>query len=509
MATSQTIEGLQKIKMQVTDLSEEQIKYEWEIRFPEKQLPILRDATRILSPVIAQEFAEHQNGPGVGSSPNTPRIDLEACNLELSLIRITIDGSRDGKSLSDDSIGQAKSKLRHIGERLRRIVHDPELDKAIATAEETCKQQITEVNLLLVNNHKRQSTVDRVLPQQKPAVATHTSRPSHDKPHASDCDSDEPVSINKFSSPQKFREQRNVPFQYHTLAQRPSGAIRKTHVEKQIDHFQNMSSLGQECTPITKPNNSASRNDSSTVETLVEELRRKDGRLDLLSSTITNLQERLKEVTQDGQNAQTINATPTPNAPVAIQPTTSSPTNVGINRRYLDPNATFVNLSLAEMGMLARQPHKIRIALDKWKCSYNGNRSPKEGEDNLADFLRQVKSQAESNDMPLTEAIRHMNYFLTGQARTWYSCLKEKPRTWEEFESKIKRKFLPQHYDYDHAHFIYNRKQKKNETVSEFINEMVRQFSSLTREVSEAEQCIAIQKNLKPEIAKIISVIPF
>lgn len=97
-----------------------------------------------------------------------------------------------------------------------------------------------------------------------------------------------------------------------------------------------------------------------------------------------------------------------------------------------------------------------------------------------------------------TDLLYQVVHLLTGKARAWYQNIYFELNTWDEFVCEIKRKFLPNNYNFSLLAEIENRKQSRNESVGNYINDMELKFRAMPMPISTEHKLYIIQKNLLP-----------
>lgn len=146
--------------------------------------------------------------------------------------------------------------------------------------------------------------------------------------------------------------------------------------------------------------------------------------------------------------------------------------------------------------------HFRPITMDKWKVQFSYRTPVKEGEVGLHQFIEQVEMHTQANCMHPDVVASQIGILLKGPALEWFLRNRTTITGWSDLVSKMKRKFLSATYQLEALDEITNRKQKEEESVSNFISDMIKRFSTLPEPMKENFQSNMIQNNLRPKIKK-------
>jgi Retrotransposon gag protein len=148
-------------------------------------------------------------------------------------------------------------------------------------------------------------------------------------------------------------------------------------------------------------------------------------------------------------------------------------------------------------GNLAR-----RSAVFKWRIVFSGDNTGL----SLNDFLLQAEDlriAAGMNETDLRESLIHL---LRSSALTWYRAFHAQYGTWQSLKSAMRKEFLPYDYEYYLRKDIDQRFQGDNEPFSVFLASMEMLFKNLSKPPPEEEKIEILRRNMKPELARQLSI---
>lgn len=132
------------------------------------------------------------------------------------------------------------------------------------------------------------------------------------------------------------------------------------------------------------------------------------------------------------------------------------------------------------------------VPVNKWRIFFSGNGRGWE----LLDFLSQVTMYQRAELVSNEELLYSVIHLLNGRARLWYQSVYDSIETWDELVIALKEEFLPEQYDYALLYEIGNRKQKLNESFSEYIVQMKSLFKWMDMPISDRYKAYLIRRNL-------------
>lgn len=147
------------------------------------------------------------------------------------------------------------------------------------------------------------------------------------------------------------------------------------------------------------------------------------------------------------------------------------------------------------------------VPIARWKILYSGDAPAKPNEVNIHDFLDLCRMYSLSENVSEETLLQQIVHLLTGRARAWFQSVYRDIYTWGEFEKAIKDKFLPDDYNFWLLSDIENRRQKKNEPVGTYINDMVMKYRAMPLPVPDQQKIYTIRKNLLPHFINCLAAI--
>lgn len=148
------------------------------------------------------------------------------------------------------------------------------------------------------------------------------------------------------------------------------------------------------------------------------------------------------------------------------------------------------------------------IPIHQWQLYFSGEEKKVSNYDlNVHDFIFQINIMKLSQGISDFEMLGHVGMLLTNSARVWYLSNYGRFASWNEFINALQQRFKPNFSIIDAMNELTNRKQKRNESPSAFLNSMVMTLRTLPINFTEQQQVELIQKNLLPDIQ--LSVAPW
>lgn len=164
--------------------------------------------------------------------------------------------------------------------------------------------------------------------------------------------------------------------------------------------------------------------------------------------------------------------------------TAHSLANNHTGNNQIDPNIILNQLisALSLNSNNQNRPHNDRrIPINQWKISFSGDEPKAVKTDlNLFDFLNMAEVFRKSEDLSEAEMLRRIPYLMTGSAREWYTMNHHRFTSWNEVITLVKKRFVASDYDAVLFSEIINRKQRKNESIGNFISHMQSKFRAMS-----------------------------
>lgn len=159
----------------------------------------------------------------------------------------------------------------------------------------------------------------------------------------------------------------------------------------------------------------------------------------------------------------------------------------------------------------ARRPsgghYRSGVPVARWKILYSGDAPAKPNEVNIHDFLDLCRMYSLSENVSEETLLQQIVHLLTGRARAWFQSVYREIYTWGEFEKAVKDKFLPDDYNFWLLSDIENRRQKKNEPVGTYINDMIMKYRAMPLPVPDQQKIYTIRKNLLPHFINCLAAV--
>lgn len=146
------------------------------------------------------------------------------------------------------------------------------------------------------------------------------------------------------------------------------------------------------------------------------------------------------------------------------------------------------------------------IPVNQWRISFSGDPNSSNKHDlNIHNFIEQVelfrRSSGISQDMLLLQII----HLLTGSARAWFQNESRHIETWDQFVRALRANFLPSDYNFVLIAQATQRRQRKAETVAEYVNAMELLFRAMSVPMSAEHQLYLVRQNLLPQYGIIVA----
>lgn len=141
------------------------------------------------------------------------------------------------------------------------------------------------------------------------------------------------------------------------------------------------------------------------------------------------------------------------------------------------------------------------VPVNAWGISFSGDGRGM----HLHDFLTQLKVYQRSEQIPSQELLYLIVHLLSGQAKLWYLSRYDSFQSWDHLEAAIRREFLPENYEYALLSEVSKRKQKSNESFSEYITHMMATFKCISIPIPEQHILFIVRDNLLPKYADAIA----
>lgn len=137
--------------------------------------------------------------------------------------------------------------------------------------------------------------------------------------------------------------------------------------------------------------------------------------------------------------------------------------------------------------------HKNRFNnFEKLRISFDGKSCPLE-------FLTRLEELKPLKGFSDEECLLALPLLMTGFALKWFRSRKSDIRSWSHFKVLFIEQFMPRNYDIDLEQRLRSRKQKSQETLSEFITELLDMSSKLIHPLPESVMVELVKYNMSPE----------
>lgn len=141
-----------------------------------------------------------------------------------------------------------------------------------------------------------------------------------------------------------------------------------------------------------------------------------------------------------------------------------------------------------------------RVPMHKWDLRFTANeKSDIPEEKDARAFLKRLEIFRDAEGVAYDEIFLKFHYLLKGHALTWFSQYRHEFRNWSDLKAGFLKQYTTPLTKFMTAAKLANRKQKVNETASDYIADIIRDFDSM--EVFDEEERISIVQNgLVPEL---------
>lgn len=150
-----------------------------------------------------------------------------------------------------------------------------------------------------------------------------------------------------------------------------------------------------------------------------------------------------------------------------------------------------------------RRNYRKQVPMHQWRVNFSGEGSARK----LGEFLDRVQALQRAEKVSNQDLLDGVIHFLSGRAEDWYYTTGQYIEQWGEFVIALKNEFLPVNHDYALLYDIENRFQHKDESLLNYIAELLSMFRNVTQRISERRKLHIIQQNMLPRYA--VSIAPF
>ncbi|XP_072396744.1 uncharacterized protein [Diabrotica undecimpunctata] len=158
----------------------------------------------------------------------------------------------------------------------------------------------------------------------------------------------------------------------------------------------------------------------------------------------------------------------------------------------VNPIATSTPISSVQAANSFLHPKPVQV--HKWGITFSG-----EGHyDQVISFLDRVECLRVSRGVSEDDLFAASAELFTGAAFTWFRNNRNNFSNWSDLAQKLKSDFLPYSFQDDLLDQIKNRKQKPNESVTMFINNILGMCSRLETPLTDSAKIKIILKCLLP-----------
>lgn len=131
--------------------------------------------------------------------------------------------------------------------------------------------------------------------------------------------------------------------------------------------------------------------------------------------------------------------------------------------------------------------------LDKWGIQFSGD---SHGMD-VSDFVFQVNELIIAERIPNDRFLDQAYILFAGEARRWYFTYKKKYKTWDKFSKQLKIRFGDPNKDRKILQDIKDRKQRKGESFVAFCSEIEGMFERMTKQYSDRKRLKVLRNNMR------------
>lgn len=580
-------ENFSKIEVQARHLTQAELNYELEIREKEDVFQSDQEARDWLQKRFKTEFLGTYQKPGRGASRILPMEEIQYCDLALKEIRTTINNNPD-----KEGIETCISRVKHLFDRLSRMVCEPGNEAQAKILLETAESQLLELIVMQEEDEcpseqqvqEKELTTINVDESQIQQIATTGAAPSQTQQNTGAGVIPKPrrrpqFNVADFETPETSMNFPNTQATSHMTQPRMLNPA----------YMQAMQAAAhiEDCSDEMDPANTVETETRETqafrtFETRLKELQRKSqvqlielqrqsqAQMQMLMNEINTmrLQQNANQHTQ--QQRMSYNSTIDPNSRLLTDPHSSPPLNTffvqendqngnsplnrmssqyeqatsqrtqaqalqihapallnqrrinessdisveGLLQATTDAHNQQINPSRRQIPRNASEQPQIDaqldyeispfrpVPIDKWKCFFSGKRERRQDELGLPDFIKQVEYQTRANKMHPDTVAQQITSLLRSPALEWLTFLPDKPKSWKELVTIMQEKYLSNDYEFEILADIQKRKQKPDESVTEFVSDIQKMYRSLKHPVNERLQCHNIQSNLRLEIAE-------
>lgn len=149
---------------------------------------------------------------------------------------------------------------------------------------------------------------------------------------------------------------------------------------------------------------------------------------------------------------------------------------------------------------------RMPIDVHKWGIKFSGS----DGGTSVLSFIADVEDKAQWRSIDLNCLVAAASEFFEGPAKTWYRSMRGKIDSWSEMKILLRKEYLPLDYYDTLWDEIRSRKQGSNESVGQYVANMIGLFEwlELGEAVAEEAKLAIIKKNLAPFFLEKLALTP-
>lgn len=261
--------------------------------------------------------------------------------------------------------------------------------------------------------------------------------------------------------------------------------------------------IGQDFNGQTPSTERQTSQNTSAIETAIIEMATAIGKL---VDQVDTLNHRVGINEAQQQQTYTVN-TPCPTY------TVNSPYQ-NTNSRAMPPPLAASNFIQPSSHTNAQRPQRVnnnslpdhrvenvrRVPINKWDCRFTADeRSSIPEEKDARAFLKRLEIFRDAEDMSYEELFRKFHYLLKGNALNWYTQYRYEFSNWNELKAGFLKQYTTPLTKFMTAAKLASRRQQKDETATEYIASIIRDFDSMQL-FDEEERISVVQNGLLPDL---------
>lgn len=153
-----------------------------------------------------------------------------------------------------------------------------------------------------------------------------------------------------------------------------------------------------------------------------------------------------------------------------------------------------------------REPTLKPVPVNQWRISFSGDTNPSNKHDlNIHNFIEQVELFRRASSISEADLLLQIIHLLAGSARAWFQNESRHLHTWYQFVRALRTNFLPSDYNFELIAQATQRRQRRSESVAEYVNAMELIFRAMSVRMSPEHQLYLVRQNLLPQYGVIVA----